>query len=291
MTAPAFVAIARWWTPAISITGQPATAAQSCDAALPARKAPQAGAFERDQCVDRSCGGGYHVYEGEEIDVRNPVRSETDAFHIAVGCAALSAVALALGALIDPLVGVALVVGAVAGVLVWEFSSKDPERRRPLQEAVSEARLRRPGSGLRVLVIANRTLHGEELRRELHRRAVAGAELHIVAPILCSRAHYIASDVDAELAEGRSRLATALAWAEAEGVAVTGRVGDANAALGPIEDELRRYGADEVIISTYPPGRSNWLETGVVERLREELDIPVTHVVVEPDRVPQTAGQ
>jgi hypothetical protein len=230
------------------------------------------------------------VYEGEGIDVRNPVRSETDAFHIAIGCAALIAVALALGSLIDPLVGVALVVGAVAGALIWEFASKDPERLRPLQEAVSEAHARPSTSGPRVLVVANRTLHGEELRRELHRRAVAEAELHIVAPILCSRAHYIASDVDAELAEARSRLSTALAWAEAEGVAVTGRVGDANAALGAIEDELRRYGADEVIISTYPPGRSNWLETGVVERLRDELDIPVTHVVVDPDRVPHTAG-
>ena len=103
----------------------------------------------------------------------------------------------------------------------------------------------------------------------------------MVAPILCSRVHYIASDVDAELGEARERLATALAWADAEGVAVTGKVGDANAALGAIEDELRRYGADEVIISTYPPGESNWLETGIVERLRDELDIPVTHVVMQ----------
>jgi hypothetical protein len=39
-----------------------------------------------------------------------------------------------------------------------------------------------------------------------------------------------------------------------------------------------------VIISTYAPGKSNWLETGIVERLRDELDIPVTHVVVQPDR-------
>jgi alkanesulfonate monooxygenase SsuD/methylene tetrahydromethanopterin reductase-like flavin-dependent oxidoreductase (luciferase family) len=223
--------------------------------------------------------------------LRNPVRSETDAFHIAIGCAALFAVALALGSLVDPLVGVALVVGAVAGAIVWELASKDPERRRPLQEAVSEARRRQQASGYRILVVANRTLHGEELRAELHRRAVNGAELHIVAPILCSRAHYIASDIDAELDEARSRLSTALAWAEAEGVAVTGRVGDPNAALGAIEDELRQYGADEVIISTYPPGRSNWLETGVVERLRDELDIPVTHVVVHPDRVAQTPGQ
>ncbi len=43
----------------------------------------------------------------------------------------------------------------------------------------------------------------------------------------------------------------------------------------------RRAGADEVLISTHPPKQSNWLETGIVNRLREELDIPVTHLVVE----------
>jgi hypothetical protein len=52
--------------------------------------------------------------------MRNPVRSETDAFYIAVGCATLIAVSLALGSLVDPLVGVALLVGAVVGGFVWE---------------------------------------------------------------------------------------------------------------------------------------------------------------------------
>jgi hypothetical protein len=223
--------------------------------------------------------------------MRNPVRSETDAFHIAVGCAALFAASLVLGSLVDPLVGVALLVGAVVGAFFWEVSTKDPDRRRPLREAASQTLGRRSSTHPRVLVVANRTLHGDELRAELRRRAVAGAELHIVAPILCSRAHYIASDVDSELDEARERLSTALAWADEERVAVTGKVGDANAALGAIEDELRQYGADEVIISTYPLGKSNWLETGIVERLRDELDIPVTHVVVQPDHVAQTAVQ
>jgi len=201
------------------------------------------------------------------------------------------AASLALGLLVASLVGVVLLVGAVVGAFVWEVASNDPDRRRPLAEAASEGRRGRRATGPRILVVANRTLHGEELRAELRRRAVSGAELHIVAPILCSRVHYIASDVDQELAEARDRLSTALDWAEAERVAVTGKIGDANAALGAIEDELRLYGADEVIISTYPRGKSNWLETGIVERLRNELDIPVTHLIVDPDRVPQLAEQ
>jgi hypothetical protein len=222
--------------------------------------------------------------------MRNPVRNEADAFHIAVGCAALIAASLAVGSLLDPLVGVALLVGAVVGALLWEVSTKDPDRRRPLREAASEAPAGARAATPRILVVANRTLHGAELRAVLHRRAATGAELHIVAPILCSRIHYIASDVDKELEEARGRLSTALAWAEAEGLTVTGKVGDANAALGAIEDELRLHGADEVIISTYPRGASNWLETGIVGRLRDELDVPITHVVVQPDRASQPAA-
>jgi hypothetical protein len=221
--------------------------------------------------------------------MRDPVRNEADAFHIAVGCAGLLAASLALGSLVDPLVGVALFVGAVGGVLFWEVATPDPDRRRPLREAASEAPPRTQTAAASVLVVANRTLRGTELRDELHRRAATGAEFHIVAPILCSRIHYIASDVDNELDEARDRLATALAWARAEGLAVTGKIGDPNAALGAIEDELRQHGADELIISTYPRGESNWLETGIVDRLRDELDIPVTHIVVEPDRASQLA--
>jgi hypothetical protein len=219
--------------------------------------------------------------------MRDPVRNEADAFHIAMGCAGLIAASLAVGWLLDPLVGVALFVGAVVGVVFWEVATKDPNRRRPLREAASEAPPRERRTARRVLVVANRTLSGAELHAELHRRAATVSEFHIVAPILCSRIHYIASDVDKELGEARDRLSTALALAQAEGLAVTGKVGDPNSAFGAIEDELRRHGADEVIISTYPRGESNWLETGIVDRLRDELDIPVTHVVVQPDRVSQ----
>jgi hypothetical protein len=223
--------------------------------------------------------------------MRYPVRSEADAFHIVVGCAGIMAASIALGSLLDPLVGVALFVGAVLGAFFWEVATKDPDRRRPLREAASQAPPRERTTAPRVLVVANRTLAGAELRAELHRRAATGAEFHIVAPILCSRIHYIASDIDKELDEARVRLSAALAVARAEGLAVTGKVGDPNAALGAIEDELRQHGADELIISTYPRGQSNWLETGIVDRLRDELDVPVTHVMVQPDRVSQPAAQ
>jgi hypothetical protein len=214
--------------------------------------------------------------------MRNPVRSETDAFYLAFGSAALIGVSVMLGALVDPIVGVALFVGGLVGAFVWDISTKDPDRRRPLREAASEGRRRgNPAARPRVLVVANRTLEGEDLRAELRRRGAAGAELEIVAPILVSRTHYIASDVDKELKEAHERLDAALGWARGAGIDASGSVGDPNVALGAVEDALRGFAADEVLISTHPASRSNWLETGIVERLREELDIPVTHMVVD----------
>ncbi len=216
--------------------------------------------------------------------MRNPVRSEADAFRLTVGGAGLAGASLALGVLVSEAAGIALFGGGVLGAVIWGVSTKDADRRLTLRDAASEGPRTKDSSRRRVLVIANRTLVGEELRALIRRRCGDGAELRVVAPILASRAHYIASDIDEEREEAQERLAAALAWASLEGLNATGKVGDANAALGAIEDELRLFGADEVIISTHPRRKSNWLETGVVERLREELDIPVTHVIVDLER-------
>src|SRR5919106_528304 len=213
--------------------------------------------------------------------MRIPVRSETDALYVTCGIAALIAASVILGALVDPIAGVALFVGGVGGAVFWEVGTDDPDRARPLREALSEGPQGAPAEPRRVLVVANRTLAGEELREALRRAAADGAELHVVAPILPSRIHYIASDIDQELEDARQRLAAALAWARTEGLEADGKVGDPFTAFGAVEDELRAFGADEVIVSTLPPGRSNWLEAGILERLRDELDVPITHVVVD----------
>ena len=66
------------------------------------------------------------------------------------------------------------------------------------------------------------------------------------------------------------------------GVNARGEVGDAEP-LQAIEDALRTFGADEIIISTHPEGRSHWLERGVVQEARERFVVPITHVVVDLD--------
>jgi len=212
--------------------------------------------------------------------VRNPIRGERDAFALAFGAAALIFASIVAGAVLDPVVGIAVLLGGGVGAVVWSLRTSDPDRRRPLREAAAEGRRRAPQTARRrVLVIANRTLQGSELGEIM--RGHGDAVFRVVAPIVVSRVHYLASDVDRELAEARERLAAALAWAREEGLEASGTVGDPFVALGAIEDELRVFGPDEVVISTYAPGKSNWLETGIVARLREELEIPVRHVTVD----------
>lgn len=215
--------------------------------------------------------------------MRNPIRSETDAFYATLAGAGLTGASVAVGALAGPDAGVALFAGGIAGAVAWDVATKDPDRRRPLREAAQEGRRHDTPPARRVLVVANRTLGSKDLETVLRGHAKRGAEVRIVVPVLVSRVHYIVSDVDRELREARARLAAAMVWANAAGLRASGKVGDPNVALGGIEDELREFGADEVVISTLPPGRSNWLDTGIVEHLREELDIPVSHVVAELD--------
>jgi GABA permease len=64
------------------------------------------------------------------------------------------------------------------------------------------------------------------------------------------------------------------------GVEARGEVGDVDP-LVAIEDAVRSFHPDEIVVSTHPEGRSNWLERGVVGSVRERFDVPVTHVVVD----------
>jgi hypothetical protein len=127
-------------------------------------------------------------------------------------------------------------------------------------------------------VVASEPLAGDELVRELGRGE--DVELDVLAPILASRAHYWASDVDDEREEARRRLEASLAWAAGHGLTAKGEVADPDP-LVAIEDELRDFGADEVIIVMHRRERAGWLAHRMLAHLNRELDIPVREVLVE----------
>jgi hypothetical protein len=101
-----------------------------------------------------------------------------------------------------------------------------------------------------------------------------------VSPALNSRIRHWTSDEDRAREQAQERLERSLAARAEGGVDPRGQVGDDDP-MQAIDDALRTFGADEIIISTHPPGRSNWLESGLITRARERFDLPITHVVVD----------
>jgi GABA permease len=212
--------------------------------------------------------------------MRAPIRSETDAFRLTWLAALVALVSVLVGWLIAPLAGLALFLVVAVTVAVAYLRAPDPQRRRALQEAAHAPQARRVQAGGRhVLVVANEALAGEELRDRLRDDDGERVEVDVLAPVLTTRVHLGTTDVDAETAAARERLRRSLAWAREQRIHVRGTVGNTSP-LVAIEDQLRTFAADEVIVVTHPDERETWQERGELERLREELDVPVTHVVV-----------
>jgi len=132
-------------------------------------------------------------------------------------------------------------------------------------------------------VLANETVGGRALLNEIQNRCKGrNTEIFVVVPALTSSPlEHWASDVDQALDEARGRLDASLATMAQAGMRARGQVGDHHEPNASLEDALRDFPADEVVISTHPPEKSRWLERGVVSRAREEVPLPVTHVVVD----------
>jgi hypothetical protein len=211
--------------------------------------------------------------------MRAPITSESDAFRVTLGGALLVLFSVVVGWLTRPLAGVAVFVlgGALAAIGYVHVARAD--RRPVLRDAAHAPHPHGAVSGARhVLVVANQALSGSELRERILRHGER-VELDVLAPVLTSHLHYGVSDIDRELERARVRLHRSLAWATTLNVTVRGEVGDPSPTTA-LEDELRDFGADEVIVVSHPRGRETWQERAELERLQRELDVPVTHVVV-----------
>jgi nucleotide-binding universal stress UspA family protein len=104
--------------------------------------------------------------------------------------------------------------------------------------------------------------------------------VHVVAPALNSPVRHWASDEDPARRAAEERLQASLARLREGGIDASGGVGDSEP-LQALEDGLRLFDADEIVISTHPEGRSHWLEKGVVQQARARFAVPITHVVVD----------
>jgi hypothetical protein len=208
--------------------------------------------------------------------MHNPLRSEADAFRwvVVIGAGAVSVIGLTL--LTRPVFGVvwaAALIGFGTGVAYRNSRGSLPR----------SVELTRGGDGKRrLLVVANETVGGEALREEVRNRCrgVDGEILVVTPALAASRAAHWASDLDEAIELARQRMELSLIELEGLGLKAKGEIGDSDPNVA-IEDALRVFPADEILISTHPPDRSRWLEHGVVDRARDEIDLPITHVVVD----------
>jgi GABA permease len=133
----------------------------------------------------------------------------------------------------------------------------------------------------RILVVANETVGGEELMSAISIRALESkTEFFVVCPALNTRLKTWTSDEDPARAKAQARLGTTLERLASVGIEARGEIGDGDP-LVAIEDAVRTFRPDEIVISTHPEGRSNWLVRGVPDAVRARYDVPVTHVVVD----------
>ena len=209
--------------------------------------------------------------------MRNPVRSEADAFRIVlltIGYCAL----IVIASLISTWLGVAVFVVLTAAAAWWVLRARPPEEG-PARSAPAAS----PEGEYRVLVVANETVGGPELLSELREHAEGNRlRVLVVCPALNSPLRHWASDEDDARSAAQVRLDASLESMRAAGLEAEGEIGDGDP-LQAVEDALRTFRPDELIISTHPPGRSHWLERGVVDRARERFDLRVTHVIVDLD--------
>jgi hypothetical protein len=153
--------------------------------------------------------------------------------------------------------------------------------RGKAEAPVRQAPAASPAGEYRILVVANETVGGSALltairaHSEGHRTVIL-----VVCPALNSPLKHWVSDEDEARSDAQGRLDRSLAAMRSGGVEAEGEIGDGDP-MQAIEDALRTFRPDELIVSTHPPGRSHWLERGVVDRARERFELPLTHVVVD----------
>jgi hypothetical protein len=123
------------------------------------------------------------------------------------------------------------------------------------------------------LVVANQTVGGENLLSLLKQKAEEEPRQFIV---ICPQSGGEEAGPD----DAHGRLAHTLHVLEEAGLDAIGQVVHPDPYTA-IQNAMRTYGADDIVISTFPETRSGWLRGDLVERVRAATQRPVEHVVSE----------
>jgi hypothetical protein len=138
------------------------------------------------------------------------------------------------------------------------------------------------GAPTRLLVVANETVGGRALIDAVKAHAEKGpVRAHVVCPQNQPRQGWLVYDESVRSA-AENRLNTTLAQLKEIGVEADGEVMDPDPYTA-IMDAFHHDDFDEIIVSTHPETRSGWMRRDLIERIKEDTDLPVEHVVVDLD--------
>jgi hypothetical protein len=132
----------------------------------------------------------------------------------------------------------------------------------------------------RLLVVATAPLEESDVRERLKERAGEAAEIRVIAPASdVSPLEWLASDEDEAREEAAEVAREAKQTVEPE-APVEAQVGDTDP-VQAIEDALRQFPADEVVVVTRPGDEAGWLEKGAAGEAEERFGVPVTRITVD----------
>jgi hypothetical protein len=130
-----------------------------------------------------------------------------------------------------------------------------------------------------LLVVATASVPAPALRASVRAHAGEDAEILVVAPASgISRLDWLTNADDDARSDAATRADEVAEAAPSDDV--ESRVGDSDP-VKAIEDALRGFPADELIVATLPDEDAGWLEKGSAEAALERFSLPVTHLVVE----------
>jgi hypothetical protein len=133
-----------------------------------------------------------------------------------------------------------------------------------------------------VLIVANKTLSGEQLLQRLAEYMAEGLcrfYVLVPAPARKTRRRPVSTRGESR-ATAAKRLFETLHFLYDMGAGAAGRVSD-QGPLTAIADLLLHEQFDEILLSTLSAGASQWLSQDLPRRVAQAFDLPVTHLVAE----------
>jgi hypothetical protein len=130
--------------------------------------------------------------------------------------------------------------------------------------------------GARLLIAAGEAAAGIDSLPVGVRMLLDGAdEIMVVAPRLPGRLDWLVSATDAATERADERLQTVLGQLDELGADASGRVG-ADDPLLALEDAIREFSPDHLLIALRGRDRAGWQERGLLDAIVERFGIPVT---------------